>query len=277
MLKNILVHIPSERAARPVIEGAISIATSRNAQLDALSIGYELTSVAFVADGAAAMAAVYDIERERAMERANSAMAEFNTAAAKAGISYSCRALTASPNEAWTIAGGAARLHDLTIVLQPDPESASNDNAMAQEILFQSGGPVLVLPYTHKGPCTPKRIGIAWDGSRAAARALRDATPFLKEADTITIISANDDEAASEVNAEAAKTCLARHGLTAVVERLTAGHADIQPMLLSTAADLSLDLLVMGGYGHSRLQEGLLGGVTRAMFQSMTVPTLMSH
>jgi nucleotide-binding universal stress UspA family protein len=70
---------------------------------------------------------------------------------------------------------------------------------------------------------------------------------------------------------------LARHDLTAQIERTTADHADIQPTILSIAADTHLDLIVMGGYGHSRLQERILGGVTRGMLQSMTVPTLMSH
>jgi nucleotide-binding universal stress UspA family protein len=70
---------------------------------------------------------------------------------------------------------------------------------------------------------------------------------------------------------------LARHGLKAEVERINAGRADVQPLILSIAADASMDLLVMGAYGHSRLQERLLGGVSRGMFQSMTVPTLMSH
>jgi nucleotide-binding universal stress UspA family protein len=146
---------------------------------------------------------------------------------------------------------------------------------MPQEILFQSGGPVLFIPYTHKGPLEPKRIGIAWDGSRLAARAVRDAAPFLARAQAITIISVN--EAPAEASAAALTTHLARRGLAARTERMTADHADIQPTILSIAADAGLDLIVMGGYGHSRLHERILGGVTRDMLQSMTVPTLMSH
>ncbi len=86
----------------------------------------------------------------------------------------------------------SARLHDLTVVLQPKPDRDTFDNVMPQEILFEPGGPVLFIPYTHEGPLVAKRLGITWDGSRLAARALRDAAPFLARADAVTIISINE-------------------------------------------------------------------------------------
>jgi nucleotide-binding universal stress UspA family protein len=165
----------------------------------------------------------------------------------------------------------------LTVVLQPEPDRDTFDNTVPQEILFQSGGPVIFIPYTHKGPFEPTHIGIAWDGSRLAARALRDAAPFLARAQTITIISVNENEIPAEVSAATLATHLARQELTAGIVRMSADRTDIQPMILSIAADSGLDLIVMGGYGHSRLNERILGGVTRGMLRSMTVPTLMSH
>jgi nucleotide-binding universal stress UspA family protein len=220
---------------------------------------------------------VFEIERERALARANAALAVFETEARNAGISYGLQPLTDLPVEAAATVGASARLYDLTIVLQPEPDRDTFDNTMPQEILFQSGGPVLFIPYTHKGPFEPRRIGIAWDGSRLAARALRDAAPFLARAQAITIISVNEAQASADASAAALTAHLARHGLTARIERMTADHADIQATILSIAADTGLDLIIMGGYGHSRFQERLLGGVTRDMLQSMTVPTLMSH
>lgn len=277
MLKNLLVHIPSERLVRPVVDGAISLAVARAAHLDAVSVGYETANLGLAIDGGAAVAAVFEIERERALARANAALAVFETEARNAGISYGLLPLTDLPVEAAATVGASARLYDLTIVLQPEPDRDTFDNTMPQEILFQSGGPVLFIPYTHKGPFEPRRIGIAWDGSRLAARALRDAAPFLARAQAITIISVNEPQAPADASAAALTAHLARHGLTARIERMTADHADIQPTILSIAADTGLDLIVMGGYGHSRFQERILGGVTRGMLQSMTVPTLMSH
>ncbi|MCA1359113.1 universal stress protein [Bradyrhizobium sp. IC3069] len=277
MYKDILVHIPTERPMRPAIEGSVSLAAKLNAHLDAVAVGYVATSTAYVMEGGAAVAAVFELERERAVERAEAALAVFKSEAANAGIAYTCHALGAIPADAAGSLGEMARLHDLSVVLQPDPAQGSFDD-MPSEILFRAGGPVLFLPYTFRGAFKANRIGICWDGSRLAARAVRDATTFLARAAEIVIITVNETEA---VSGEASASGLARHlgrrGLSTRTVSLTATRADIQPTILSLAADESLDLLVMGGYGHSRLQERFLGGVTRAMLEAMTVPTLMSH
>ena len=278
MYKDILVHIPTERPMRPVIEGSISLAAHLNAHLDAVAVGYVTTSTAYVMEGGAAVAAVFELERERAVERAEAALAVFKSEATNAGISHACHALGAIPADAAGSLGEMARLHDLSVVLQPDPAQGSFDNDVSREILFQAGGPVLFLPYTFRGAFKANRIGICWDGSRLAARAVRDAAPFLARAAEIVIITVNETDA---VSGEASAAGLARHlgrrGLSTRTVGLSAARADIQPTILSLAADESLDLLVMGGYGHSRLQERLLGGVTRAMLEAMTVPALMSH
>jgi nucleotide-binding universal stress UspA family protein len=278
MLKNLLVHIPSEREIRPIIDGAVSLAMTRAAHLDGVSIGFETTPMGFAMDGGAAIAATFEFERERALARANAALAVFETEVRNAGITYGLRPLAGIPAEAAATIGALARLYDLTIVLQPEFERVTFDNTIPQEILFQSGGPVLFVPFIHRGPLDPKHIGITWDGGRLAARALRDAAPFLTRAETITIISINEAEVAEEVSSAASLAAqLARRGVTARIERTKAGRGEIQPTILSIAADIGLDLIVMGGYGHSRLNERILGGVTRGMLESMTVPTLMSH
>ncbi|UWU94768.1 universal stress protein [Bradyrhizobium sp. CB1015] len=278
MYKDILVHIPTERPMRPAIEGSISLAAKLNAHLDAVAVGYVATSAAYVMEGGAAVAAVFELERERAVERAEAALAVFKSEAANAGISHTCHALGAIPVDAAGSLGEMARLHDLSIVLQPDPAQGGFDNDVPSEILFQAGGPVLFLPYTFRGAFKANRIGICWDGSRVAARAMRDAAPFLARAEEIVIISVNETDAvAGEASAGGLARHLGRRGLSTRTVGLTATRADIQPIILSLAADESLDLLVMGGYGHSRLQERVLGGVTRAMLEAMTVPTLMSH
>ncbi|THD71867.1 MAG: universal stress protein [Bradyrhizobium sp.] len=280
MLRDILVHIPSERPIRPVVDAAVSLAMTHAAHLDAVSIGFEYTNVDLAPDGGAALAALVEIECERALARANATLAVFEAEARNAGISYALQPLPSVSADAAAAVSGLARLHDLTVVLQPEAGRDTFDNTVPQEILFQSGGPVLLIPYTHKGPFEPKHIGIAWDGSRLAARTLHDAMPFLTRAQAITVITVNGTEIPeipAEVSAAALVAHLARRGLTARIESMSADRADIQPTILSIAADTGIDLIVMGGYGHSRLNERILGGVTRGMFQSMTVPTLMSH
>ena len=278
MYKDILVHIPTERPMRALIDGSISLAAKLNAHVDAVAVGYVASSAAYIMEGGAAVAAVFEMERERAVERAEAALEVFRSGAASAGISCTCHPIGAIPVDAATSLGEMARLHDLSIVLQPDPSQTSFDNDVPGEILFQSGGPVLFLPHTFRGTFSAKRIGLCWDGSRLAARAMRDAAPFLARAEEILIITINE---AGSVPEEASASNLAKHlgrrGLSTRTVSLSAARADIQPTILSLAADEGLDVLVMGGYGHSRWQERFLGGVTRAMLEAMTVPTLMSH
>ncbi len=280
MIKDILVHIPTERAMRPVVDASISLASALGAHLDALATGYISSSAAYVADGSAgaAVAAVFEMEQERAEERATTALSVFETEARRAGISYECHPIADLPGEAASAVCAAARLYDLSVVLQPDAEQHTFDNTISTEILIQAGGPVLFVPYIHRGAFRAKRIGICWDGSRLAARALKDAKPILAQADSLFAISINGAE---NVPADASPEKLAKHlarvGLPARLIDLPASRSDVQPSILSLAADENLDMLVMGAYGHSRLQEGFLGGVTREMLRTMTVPTLMSH
>lgn len=277
MFRNILVHIPSERPVRPVIDVAVALTIARRSHLDAVAIGYEsMSTVGMVAEGGgAAVAAVMGNEQERALERANAAIAVFETEARLAKIAYGVRSFAAIPAEAGETIGALSRLYDMTIVLQPESSSASYDNYIPQQVLFNSGGPMLMVPYIHKGPLDAHHVGIAWDGSRLAARALRDALPFLMGAKAVTVIAVNEE--ASEASSDQLVGHLARRGISARVQRLSAERANIQGAILSIAAESNMGLLVMGGYGHSRLQERILGGVTRGMFDSMTVPVLMSH
>lgn len=277
MFRNIMVHIPSERPVRPVIDVAIALTLARRSHLDAVAIGYESMGAIgmMVESGGAAVAALMGAEQERAMERANAAISVFEIEARLAEIPYGTRALAVIPAEAGQSIGALARLYDLCVVLQPEASFSSYDNAIPQEILFNSGGPMLMVPYIHKGSIDTRHVGIAWDGSRLAARAVRDAMPFLTTARAVTVITVNQKDA--EVSSDQLVSHLARRGIRAHVERLTADRGNVHGILLSIAAESNIGLLVMGGFGHSRLQERILGGVTRGMFESMTVPVLMSH
>jgi nucleotide-binding universal stress UspA family protein len=278
MYKSLLVNIPTERSPRPVIDGAISLASQCQAHLDAVSVGYESASMPLVAEGGAAVASIFEAERALALERAQAALAVFEAEARNAGLACNCRAIGALPGEAAAIVGATARLYDLAVVAQPEFERDTFDNTLTQEILFQSGGPVLFMPYTFHGAFQAKRIGICWDGSRLAARAMRDAMPFLERAEAITILTINEASAVpDEASAAHLVQSLSRLGVPTQIAGLKTEKANIQSSILSLAADESLNLLVMGGYGHSRLKETVFGGVTRDMLHSMTVPTLMSH
>jgi nucleotide-binding universal stress UspA family protein len=277
MFRNSLVHLPSERPVRPVVDLAIALSAARRSHLDAVAAGYEsMGSIGMVAEGGgAAVAAVMGDQQERALERANAAISVFEIEAKLAKIAYGVRSFAAVPAEAGQTIATLARLYDMTIVLQPDSSNASYDNYIPHEILFNSGGPMLMVPYIQKGPLDAQHVGIAWDGSRLAARAWRDALPFLMGAKAVTVIAVNEE--ASEASSDQLVSHLTRRGIAARVQRLTTERGNVQGAILSIAAESNMGLLVMGGYGHSRLHERILGGVTRSMFDTMTVPVLMSH
>lgn len=278
MFKNLLVHIPTERSARPAVDGSVSVAMAAGAHLDAIAVGYESTNIPFVAEGGAAVASIYELERERAMERATTALDIFEAKAKPSGISYTCQAIAHPPAEALAVVAATSRLYDLTVVSQPEPDHITPDNRLPEEILFRSGRPILFFPYTFRGSFEARRIGICWDASRLAARSLHDAMPFLARAKALKVISLKKSvDEPVEPSPETLVTHLARARLSADVVSFSADRSDIQSSILSVAADENLDLLVMGGYGHSHLQEVVLGGVTRAMLGAMTIPTLMSH
>ncbi len=121
---------------------------------------------------------------------------------------------------------------------------------------------------------------VAWDASREAARAVSDALPILERASSVAVVSVNPrsrDFGHGDVPGADIALHLARHGVKVDVQRIETRDLDVGNALLSHVASESADLLVMGGYGHSRLREMVLGGATRTILGEMTVPVLMSH
>ncbi len=174
--------------------------------------------------------------------------------------------------------GRIARRFDLTLVRQAEPASSRPDSLIIQAALFDSGRPVLIVPCIQEGDARLDRILVCWDGGRQAARAIADSLPFLRRAKTVEIVTIGAGVKSEETMTGGDITeHLRRHGLSAASKSIVAPDVDVPSIILSHAADCSADMLVMGGYGHSRLREFVLGGATRGILASMTIPTLMSH
>jgi nucleotide-binding universal stress UspA family protein len=175
-----------------------------------------------------------------------------------------------------------AALYDLVIVGQPNPEAGLTGaiGLRPEEIVLSCGRPVLVVPYAGEFLDVGREILVAWNGSREAARALHDAMFLLPDAETVTLIEIDPPApgaAAPAATAAQVAAALTRRGITAKAETETAKDIGVSDLLLSRAADLEADLIVMGAYGHARWTERMLGGATRGLLASMTVPVLMSH
>ena len=206
------------------------------------------------------------------------AIDRFNELARRNGISAEARNIQAGSSAAPDTFARIARRFDLSIVSQPRPDSSGSDAMFVEAALFGSGRPVLIIPYIQTTGLKLERVMVCWDGSRAAARATADALPLLAKAGTAEVVTVTDRSAdQDEIPGIDLAKHLARHGIDVELKRLVRGDIDIANVILSHAADTSADLIVMGGYGHSRVREFVLGGVTRGLLKSMTAPTLMSH
>ena len=206
------------------------------------------------------------------------AAACFEQAAKPEGVPAETRMLSTSISGAADQLGHMARRFDLVVVGQPERNRSAAEEVVDESVLFESGRPVIFVPFIQKTGLKLDRVMVCWDGSRPAARAIADAMPFLEKAKQVEIVMVavkgfKTDEAPG---ADLAKH-LARHGLDITLKRITSPEIDVASTVLSYAADVNADLIVMGGYGHSRLREFILGGTTSGILQAMTVPVRMSH
>jgi nucleotide-binding universal stress UspA family protein len=170
------------------------------------------------------------------------------------------------------------RYADLLVMGQDDPESGNA--GLLEAVLFDSGRPVLAIPFAGTFKTIGRRVLVGWNASREASRAVHDALPLLAKAESTCVFLANPKRGLAahgeEPGADIARH-LARHGLKVEVAKTIADDVADSALLLNHASDMGADLLVMGAYGHSRLREFILGGVTRSLLREMTVPVLLSH
>jgi len=276
-LKDVIVHIPVDRPAEPVIDCALTVAEAFGARLTGVVCAYQTINPDIVV-GPTAKNFSLPTEYNTDPQQANDRLDQFLNATKQAGVASGTGCVTDSPFLANRTLGEISRLYDLSIVAQPDSERPTHDGSLPEAVLFGSGSPMLMVPYIHSGPLKMERVLICWDGGRQAARAVHDSLPFLRRAKAIDVVTINGSEMArSETSPTALLAHLARHDLSATLRPGTAEGANVHNAILSIAADNGSDFLIMGGYGHSRFREFILGGVTRGMFESLTIPALMSH
>jgi nucleotide-binding universal stress UspA family protein len=276
MFKDVVVNISGRGTRDFAAEYATSIAATCGAHLAGISFLYEPV----IPDGTLGGIPVdlIELQREENSKVANEAVSRFEAGVKKAGISAETRILDATFGGAATVFAQIARRFDLAVVGQAQREGGASDELVVEGALFESGRPLVVVPYIQKRGLTLERVLACWDGGRTAARAIGDAMPFLERAKAVDIvIVAEERKGGDEINGANMGEHLARHGVTANVKRIAKGDLAIEDVLLSYAADSGADFMVMGGYGHSRLREFILGGVTRGILASMTVPVMMSH
>ena len=273
------VHVDDRPGSAPRIEAAVRLARDTGARL----VGVYLVPDNDVGPAVASMLppeALKGLMRAAADAQADAEAAFRHATAALAPAHVGWRAPAGDPMVAALAHGRAC---DLVVLGQPDPDDTRVRFAgeLVTASLLGCGRPILAIPYTGAQATLGARVLVATDGGREAARAIGDAMFVLERAsEVVVLVGGSDDVAGTTSIAQTGARVgewLRDHGVKARVERYEweAGGGD--QWLLSRAADLGSDLVVMGGYGHSRMREVVLGGMTRTILREMTVPVLMSH
>jgi len=276
MVKDIVVNLSVREDGGNVGDYAVSVADALGAHIAGIAFLYD--PIVPISGTGYIPAEIIDTQVADNQDAAKAAIDRFNAATARTSVSAETVTLSASAAGAGDQFARIARRFDLAIVPQAEPKGGSVEELIAETTLFESGRPMIVVPYIQKSPLKLDLVMVCWDGGRQAARAINDAMPLLAKAGRVeVVIVANEPGKQDEIEGADIGKHLARHGLKVEVKRITAGKIDIGAALLSHAADNATDFVVMGGYGHSRLRQFILGGVTRSILQSMTAPVLMAH
>lgn len=273
-IHDLLVVVDNDPACASRIDVARRLAEAHEAHLTGLHVMPRPVPLYSDAPTPASLETMQRQELEQAAARA-AALFEGRTRGTTARTEW--RVVEGHPLEVVTVHG----LHaDLIVVGQGrDLGEASADlSSLPADLVLAAGRPMLVVPRYGTFPSVGADVLVAWDASREATRAVHDALPLLRRARKVTVLSIDpEDTGEPRIAGGDVALHLARHGVP--VQTATVSGADIAvgDLLLSYGADHGIDLIVMGAYGHTRFRELILGGATRQLLQSMTVPVFMSH
>jgi nucleotide-binding universal stress UspA family protein len=277
--KTILVHIDHGRRCAERVELAVRLAEQTGAHLVGM---YALSALrvppyALTAPGGMLLEAI-----EQNNERSEHEARVVFDALVKRQVAVQLE-WRSSHEDAVDAVQLSARYSDLVVVGQHDPyaeEDSGTDADFVDEVVTSVCRPVLVVPYAGKFDGVGRKILVSWNASSPAARAITAALPLLRRADEVRVAVFDARQTGfdhGEVPGADLALYLARHGVKASVTQQESPYGDVGCGILSRAADFGSDLIVMGAYGHSRTRERVLGGATRTLLDSMTVPVLMAH
>jgi nucleotide-binding universal stress UspA family protein len=274
--KTILLHINDERRVPGLVDAAAHIAERDEAHLIGLYVMPPIATYGSTSYGAAMIKGYLAAYREEAVR----VQSTFERAAKGRAFVSEWRVVEPRGQIVAEAVMDHGRAADLIIASQRDRTWDMAPLLDAPERLaLESGRPVLLVPHAGRFPRFGRRVTIAWNGRREAARAAFDALPLLKVAESVRIVwvDPQKDRAAGDLPTADIAAALARHGVKCEAATAYGDELVVGDTLLSGLADDGTDLLVMGAYGHSRLREFVFGGATHHILEHMTVPVLMSH
>jgi nucleotide-binding universal stress UspA family protein len=278
-IKDLLVHVDQSPATATRLDAALELGERFGAHVTALHLIAEpfMRNMA----GYHLPADVLKEHLRHAEAEAEQVFAQAREAADHRGISLETRAESGSLDRLPALFARNARNTDLVIIGEPNAEAGGADETLLVEAAFMdTGRPALVIPQAGAVKLPPERVLIAWDGSREAARAVHDSMPLLRLAEEVVILIVDASKLGPRFGQQPGAGIVAhlgRHKVACRINQVQSGGSAITDLILAEAKSAGADLIVMGGYGHSRLRELMLGGVTRHMIERMTLPVLLAH
>ena len=275
MFKDILLPLPTlpRAAGRATLRRALEAARLMEAHVSGLVVEPSIPLPISFRPYGTELGRQLDARRAEAREAARAELAAFEDEARRAGLSHDGQIATV-PDGTFDPVVEHARLRGLTIAPFIGDDEIHAD--MLQALIFESGRPVLLLPEDGGESFRLGRVVLAWDFGRAAARALADALPLLRQAKDVRILTVlADKQAPTSASGAELIAHLARNGVHATLHEIERGRRAVAEVLDDAAE--GADLLVMGAFGHSRIRDFFLGGATRHMLAKPRLPTLLSH
>lgn len=274
-LRTIAAYVPDADRAERVFLVAAELAAQQNAHLDGYYVMPPEVTVPTFALGRQFVTA----GRAALNDQAEKVKAHFDAAGSALQVNKTWRVLEAGQHSIPQALTSTLRTADLVVLSQRDPEwSDSLLLEHPEDIVMLSGRPVLMIPNSGRFERIGRRIVVAWNDRREAARAVFDALPMLKAADEVRLVWVNPDKS-KKVDLPTADIAeaLARHGVQCTGAVAYGMEQSVGDTLLNECSDAAADLLVMGAYGHARLREFVFGGATRHILKTMTIPVMLSH
>ncbi|MGJ3260903.1 MAG: universal stress protein [Rhodospirillales bacterium] len=277
-IKDIVVHLSGTEGGKAVVEAAVGLAQKHEARLIGLFAGVPYDMPTYVV--AQLPAEVITAHQQHVEETAKATADMFEKACTTNGISHDYR------EGDWRepvddIVNLHARYADLVMIAQPNGDGAiAHAREVADRIVLGSGAPVIVVPRNSPKKDIGSKVLVGWDGGAHAARAIRDALPILEKASAVKVLAVDPKPGRAglgDLPGADLSAFLATHGVKAEADHMKSVGGDVGTTILNQASDYGADLIVCGGYGHSRIGELLLGGVTDTLMEQSSVAVLMSH
>lgn len=279
--KDVLLQMNSYPDPTPnaVIEQAIDFARMHRAHLTGLTFKIELPRVGnALANMLLDLPGMIAAEEKKSIDNVRSIVGHFSSIATNRDVAHAHVIESCANSQLGAVVTEHARMHDVTIL--PVGERLVDQHYVAECVIFGSGRPTLILPEVSQrnGSQYPNVVGVAWDFSRPAARAIGDALPILRQAKTVRVVTITQEKTigTGRSSADLAKH-LSHHGIEVILEEVKAAGRSIGQALDEWAAAHQVDLLVMGAYGHSRVRDFVLGGATKSVISRPRLPVLLSH